>query len=191
MKKPLLKLPNKILVAALVVFGYFFVKALLVVLPAYRFQYQEPKASAGPAASPQVSLPQVVDSGQLAKLLARNSFLSALAKKAPSSAPGAAELPALGENEVRDEETGTTFKFLGTLLLDETPLAFFRRLGQVPKGELKYVLLQKGKRLSKNIRIEDVGERGVKINQAGKKSDLNVFFLEIKRLGSEKKPPQK
>jgi len=189
MKKPSLRPLNKVLIAALAVFFFFFVKSLMIVFSGYRFDYQEPKAAPALSGLKNESLPQLLEMNLFNKLKERNFFLSALVavKKTPGSAPGEPVLPPLGENEVRDQATGATFKYLGTITLSREPLAFFRKLGTVPKGEPKYLLLPKGKPLSKNIRIEDVGEKGVKVNQGGQKTNLNIFYLNIKQFGNEKK----
>jgi hypothetical protein len=191
MKKRLLKPLNRIVIAALVVFTALLAKSVTVVFSKVSLAFPEQKIAPAPSVSTAEPLPQHLDALLFDKLRGRNFFLSALvaAKKNPgSAAAGQAALPPLGANEVRDGETGRTFKYLGTLTFGETPVAFFAGVGPAAKGEPKFFFVPKGKALSKNIRIEDVGEKWVKIVQAGEKTDLNVFFVQIKRLGNEPLP---
>ena len=183
MKKPIPKAGSKVLILALAAFGFFFVKSLINLLSPYRAVAQNEQIQAGPAAGQKDLLPPV-DAVPLNQIRTRNIFMSAFAKSkpAPGSAAETPALPPLGKNEIRDPETGATFRYLGILALPDQPLAFFARLGEVPKGEPKYLFLPKGKSLSKNIRLEDIAENRVRLNQAGQKIDLNVFFLEIKEI---------
>jgi hypothetical protein len=193
MKRPFPKSLNKVLILALAVFGFFFVRSLTIVLRGYRFDYQEPKAGPAPAVSQKEILPRQVDSAVFDKLKARNFFVSvrAAAKNAPAPVPAEPALPPLQPNEVREETTKTVYKYLGTIILGDVPLAFFAKEGPAEKGEASLFFLPKGRSLGKTLRVDDIGEKWVKVNQAGKKTDLNIFFLEIKQIGNEKKAIQK
>jgi hypothetical protein len=193
MKKLLPKPASPLLVLALIIFGFFFIKSMITIFSPYRFVYQENPAALSGAGARQESLSFPDVGPAFDRLRARNFFLSATVtpKPTPGAAAEAAGPPPPNPNEVRDEGTGVTFKYLGTIALGEAPLAFFARVGPVPKGEARFLFRPKGKTLSKNLRVEDVGAKSVKINQGGKKTELNVFYIDIKRLGTEKKAPQK
>lgn len=192
MKKPFPRPESKIFILALIIFGFFFMKSLLTVFSPNRFVYQENPAAL--SAGPQREALVFPDAGPMVnQLKARNFFIgaTAAAKTSAAAAPESTGPPPLGPNEVRDDKTGMTFKYLGTIFLGEAPLAFFARIGPVPKGEVRFLFRPKGKILSKNLRVEDVSAKSVKINQGGKKTELNVFYVDIKRLGTEKKATQK
>ena len=191
MKKPFARPESKFFILALIIFGFFLVKSLLTVFSPYRFVYQE--NSAALSAEPQREALVFPDAGPMVdQLKARNFFIGApaAAKAAAAAAPEALP-PPLGPNEIRDDETGATFKYLGTIILGEEPFAFFARIGPAPKGEGRFLFRPKGKPLSKSLRVEEVGAKSVKINQGGKKTELNVFYVDIKRLETDKKAAQK
>jgi hypothetical protein len=191
MKKSGPKSLNNILVIAWIIFSVLFVKSLITVVSPNRLR---PTDQAAKAATPGLlgeTLPQLLEPVLVEKLKERNFFTSALvAKKNPSAQPGQPALPPLGPNEVRDQETGATFKFLGSLTFGETPFAIFMKVG-AQRGEPKIFFLPKGKNLSKNIRVVDVGEKWAKAAQSGQRSDLEVFYLVYKKLETEVPPNKK
>jgi hypothetical protein len=172
---------SKVLAASAVLCLFSFFWSLKSVLSPRPPEVREKRESTKPAGKNEGSPPTILDPYQPDKI--RNFFFSALAElKMAAAAPGQAPPTAtpLGKNEIRDQETGAVYKFLGTSRDGDTAFAFFMKVGAVEKNEMKYVILPKGGRLSKKIGIEDVGEKWVRVRQNNEKILLKVFDVEIK-----------
>ena len=187
MKKPRLKIPNKILAAAALIGLFFVVRAADLVLRRIEVGADPRKKASGPAVSPaDAAAFPVIDPTLFEKIRNRNIFL-ADATKAGAPPGKKAPLPPMGKNGIRDPASGSVFVFLGVLNEDGKRYAFFVRSGPPAPGEKKYRILQRGDSLSPSWKVRDLGEKWVKLAAETEETELKLFSVEITVLDPAKK----
>jgi hypothetical protein len=178
---------NRVLAISVVVFCLCLALALKIAFTPPRFAAGEGKAVPPPPAKKNPPWSAVSDPAQFDKVLASNFFVGSQANfRSQAGRAGSSGRPqALGKNEIRDEDTDQTFKFLGTAGLPNAPVAFFMRLEKPAKGEAKFLFLSRGERLGKSLLVAAIGEKGVTVRRGEETIELKIFDVEIKPLGSK------
>jgi len=184
---------NKIILLASLVFLLFFFKAVQNMFIKVDLDSLKGKEYQHYFETKEVSFSLLEDPSLVERAKSRNVFLSkqedldvrkAQAEQAEREAQAKASenqqvTLSLGYNEIKDDETGAIFKFLGIVKKKELYFAFFWKMNNLDLDpeEKKSVIIQKESQLSKNIRIQDIGATWVKLDVNRESLELRIFPL--------------